>query len=105
MKYYDYINSKEWQKKRKDFYSSNLYKQIKGEGKWNCYCCQASNVPLDLHHRTYKRLGNEHIGIDLVPVCRNCHNEIHKLEKSGVQLWKATKKIKNKRKRSVSSTE
>ena len=98
MNYYDYIKSEKWQQKRKEYYSSNLYKNLKGSGKWNCYCCECNNKPLDLHHRTYKRLGNENISIDLIPVCRNCHDKIHKLEKGGIQLWEATKKIRRKMK-------
>lgn len=98
MKYYEYIKSDAWKEKKKKFYSSKMYKLLKGEGKWNCYCCSKNDVPLDLHHRTYKRLFNEHIGIDLVPVCRDCHSEIHKLfNTKKVTLWKATKKIKNKK--------
>ena len=96
MLYRDYIKSQAWQRKRREYYSSNLYKTLKGEGKWNCYCCGCNNRPLDLHHRTYKRLGNENISVDLIPVCRKCHSEIHEREKSGTQLWTATKKIRSK---------
>jgi len=95
--YYDYIKSEKWQQKRKDFYSSKMFKHLKGSGKWNCYCCECNNKPLDLHHRTYKRLGNENIAVDLIPVCRECHNEIHTLQKSGIQLWKATKQIRKRK--------
>lgn len=30
----------------------------------------------DLHHRTYRRLGQEHFD-DLCPACRACHDRIH----------------------------
>lgn len=30
----------------------------------------------DLHHRTYEHLGREHDD-DLIPMCRNCHNQLH----------------------------
>jgi hypothetical protein len=30
----------------------------------------------DLHHRTYRRLGQEHFE-DLCPACRPCHDRIH----------------------------
>jgi 5-methylcytosine-specific restriction endonuclease McrA len=33
---------------------------------------------VDLHHMTYKRLGNEW-DEDLVPLCRDCHKSIHRL--------------------------
>ena len=92
--YYQYMQSEAWQQKRKAFYSSNLYKRWRKEGKWVCYGCGADDKKLDLHHRTYKRLGNEHIAIDLVPVCRECHQKIHTLvNESNLGLWAATKAI------------
>jgi hypothetical protein len=96
--YYEYIKSEKWQETRKRYYNSKLYKTFKSKKKgWNCYCCSASDVPLDLHHRSYKRLGEENIAIDLVTVCRECHEKIHHLMKeSNVSLWKATKKIKSR---------
>ena len=92
--YYQYIKSEAWQQKRKQFYTSNLYKTWRKKGKWVCYGCGADDKKLDLHHRTYKRLGNEHIAIDLVPVCRECHQKIHTLvNESNFGLWGATKAI------------
>ncbi len=44
-------------------------------------CCVVCGAPWslragDLHHRTYRRLGQEHFA-DLVPVDRHCHDLIH----------------------------
>ena len=41
-------------------------------------CCQSCGATerLEVHHITYKRLGNEDLG-DLIVVCRNCHQKIH----------------------------
>lgn len=101
IKYYLYINSEQWKQKRRDFFASNIHKCYSKLGKWNCYCCEAIDVPLDLHHRSYKRLGNERISTDLIPVCRKCHNDIHYLlkknKKNGWNLWGATKAIRKKR--------
>lgn len=102
--YYNYIKSEKWKETRKRFYDSNLYKNLKkGNKGWICYCCKSDSKPLDLHHRTYKRLGEENISVDLVPVCRDCHNDIHTLFKSvdKITLWEATKKIKNKKLRLI----
>jgi hypothetical protein len=100
IKYYEYIRSEAWQRKRRQFYSSNMFKCFEGTGKWNCYCCGITDVSLDLHHRTYKRLGKEKINIDLVPVCRTCHEDIHFLVKErDFGLWGATKSIRKKRKK------
>ena len=35
----------------------------------------------DLHHRTYARLGAE-AASDLIPLCRTCHTELHRLLES-----------------------
>jgi 5-methylcytosine-specific restriction endonuclease McrA len=35
----------------------------------------------DLHHRTYARLGHESCR-DLIPLCRSCHGEIHRVLES-----------------------
>jgi hypothetical protein len=100
IKYYSYIKSEAWQRKRRQFYSSNMFKCFEGAGKWNCYCCEMTDVSLDLHHRTYKRLGKEKIHIDLVPVCRPCHEDIHFLVKEkDFGLWVATKAVRKKRKK------
>jgi hypothetical protein len=94
--YYDYIRSDLWKEKKKQYYSSKLYKTLRQNNKgWVCYCCGVDNRPLDLHHRTYKRLGEENIAVDLVPVCRECHDKIHHYHKNNaVSLWTATKKIR-----------
>lgn len=95
--YYEYIKSEAWQEVRRRYYKSKMFRCFSENDIWECYCCGANNVPLDLHHRTYKRLGNERINIDLVPVCRSCHTEIHILEKEyGLNLWGATKKVRQK---------
>ena len=94
--YYNYINSQAWKDKKREYYSSKMYKTLSGSGKWKCYCCERNDVPLDLHHRTYKRLGNERINVDLVPVCRSCHDEIHTRTRNGQQLWSATKAVRKK---------
>ena len=42
------------------------------------YTCRGCGTTeqLEVHHTTYKRLGNEKL-TDLVTVCRNCHQRIH----------------------------
>ena len=64
--YDEYINSKEWQVRRENFYSKH--------GKV-CRCC-GSTENIDLHHLNYNRLGYEE-DEDLVPLCRDCHGVIH----------------------------
>ena len=86
--YYSYICSDSWQIVRKRYRESKLLKI--------CYCCGADDEPLDLHHKTYKRLGSERL-TDLCKVCRSCHRKIHELAKrKRIPLWSATKQIRKK---------
>lgn len=64
-----YLNSKHWKNMRKQAYEH--YKGV-------CQRC-GTVVPLNLanvHHRTYKRFGNENV-TDLVLYCNRCHTIIH----------------------------
>jgi 5-methylcytosine-specific restriction endonuclease McrA len=94
-KYVEYLKSPHWGELRKRYYASKLYKTYyQGCNKFCCYSCHKSDIPLDLHHRTYKRLGNEHLN-DLVLLCRECHGNTHSLEKGlKTNVWSATKKYK-----------
>lgn len=85
--YDKYINSGEWDAKKREFW--DFYK------KRNCYCCDSSSKPLDVHHRSYDYFGNERMQ-DLVPVCRECHVFIHSIFKKsvGVSLWDATEEAR-----------
>jgi len=78
--YNDYINSPEWQKKRRSFNSREAV----------CLSCGVGGV-LDLHHVTYQRLGEEGPD-DCVWVCRGCHKNIHRLEKR-MTLRQATSQV------------
>jgi 5-methylcytosine-specific restriction endonuclease McrA len=44
--------------------------------------CQKCDFPyeLNVHHRTYDRLGNEKIPDDLMVLCRSCHSREHFLQ-------------------------
>jgi hypothetical protein len=62
-----YMRSDDWKAKRARYFASDYPN--------SCYCC-ASIGAVDLHHMTYKRLGHELLS-DLLPICRNCHEELH----------------------------
>ena len=66
--YNDYLRSEHWQDVKKRYRQSRY--------PWVCFCCGASDRPLDLHHRSYKRLGQERL-MDLLPLCRECHDAVH----------------------------
>jgi 5-methylcytosine-specific restriction endonuclease McrA len=63
--YEAYIRSQEWRDK------AEALKTEAGE----CAMC-GSGVNLEVHHRTYARLGREH-PLDLIVLCRPCHARYH----------------------------
>lgn len=64
--YGEYIESDDWYAKRDEYRESNRPQP--------CAVCWDPQV--DLHHRTYARLGRPWLD-DLVPLCRDHHNELH----------------------------
>jgi hypothetical protein len=90
LEYRSYIQSNEWMLVKKRYLNSKLPK--------DCYCCgkKYGTYKIEFHHRTYKRLGCERL-LDIVPVCRECHQGIHDMKSMKlISLWSATKKIKRK---------
>jgi hypothetical protein len=67
MPYNQYLQTKHWKKTRQ------LALDYAGHA---CQICNASGVTLDVHHRTYERLGNEQVA-DLTVLCRSCHSTFH----------------------------
>jgi len=65
MDYYAYLKSREWQFKRQTALDRAGYR---------CQVCNRSStdVTLEVHHRTYERLGDE-LPDDLTVLCRDCH--------------------------------
>ncbi len=68
--YLDYLETEDWKNRRTAWLEE-----------WG-YRCSFCNIPnsqttLDIHHRTYARLGSEHM-TDCVVLCRKCHNIFHK---------------------------
>jgi 5-methylcytosine-specific restriction endonuclease McrA len=63
--YMQYINSPEWRMK------ARTAREQAGE----CALC-TSTTSLEVHHRTYVRLGHEHPK-DLIVLCSRCHRRHH----------------------------
>lgn len=87
--YRDYITSDEWKWFREEYYKTH---------KKECRAC-GSKIRVNLHHKTYKRLGHERLA-DVVPLCEYHHTELHKkVRKNKLNLWTATEEyIRNVRK-------
>lgn len=74
---------------------ANTYKEYLRTGHWKvlrmrkikeigftCEICGRTGVPLQVHHLTYVRLGNEMMS-DLACICGICHSTIHSLHSTG----------------------
>lgn len=71
--YHDYIHSKAWENK--------VAERMKID-KGTCQMCGSRGSPinpLECHHLTYKRLGDEDVWTDCVIVCDCCHQLITRL--------------------------
>jgi 5-methylcytosine-specific restriction endonuclease McrA len=71
MNYEKYITSSKWKR------SSARKAELKSAG-YRCRGCYAPadrGCALELHHRTYERLGNERPG-DLTALCHDCHHAL-----------------------------
>ncbi len=66
MNYAKYIQSEQWQALRTVVLRRDKY-TCQGCGKPHC---------LDVHHKTYNRLGDEEL-TDLETLCRRCHKDTH----------------------------
>lgn len=61
--YYEYLETSAWKAKRRQKFRQAGYR---------CQICNSGGT-LNVHHRTYERVGNELLE-DLVVLCRNCHD-------------------------------
>ena len=82
--YKTYIHSKEWFAKREEAF--NFHNK-------ECKKCGITKK-LHVHHKTYKRFKNEDIKIDLVPLCRRCHKQVHKFcKRRNIDLYHGTEQF------------
>lgn len=97
--YQDYLKSEHWQDVRRRYCASKLHKG-------GCYIC-GSHFNLNLHHKTYTRLGNERLN-DLIYLCNPCHERLHKKLKvcaSGrTGLWNIARKLRKQYERGSQPT-
>ncbi len=68
MPYKEYLQTPHWKRKREE--------KVRAAGR-RCQLCNRSSVSLNVHHRTYERLGEE-LDEDLTVLCRDCHSTFHK---------------------------
>jgi hypothetical protein len=70
--YQEYLQSPEWQEKRDE---------VLGQARHRCRVCN-SRHQLEVHHRTYDRVGHERSD-DLTVLCRPCHELFHRYGRLG----------------------
>lgn len=71
MPYSAYLQTPEWKARRQRHLKSSGYR---------CQVCNSPDQPIDVHHRTYERRGEEQFK-DLIALCRSCHELFHKESK------------------------
>lgn len=81
-----------WKDLRNRLWNSHIKKQ--------CKVCGKKNIPLIMHHKTYKHLGRERLGVHVIWVCRDCHKKIHfhKGEKVDLKWGQMKKRMKQLKK-------
>lgn len=67
MPYRDYLQTPEWRERRAARLKAARYA---------CQVCNARNILLNVHHRTYVRRGEEYAR-DLIVLCEGCHHLFH----------------------------
>lgn len=65
--YHAYMHSAAWKRKRQAVHERS--------GR-TCERCGASGRRLEVHHKTYARLGHERMS-DLIDLCEDCHDYVH----------------------------
>ncbi len=73
MPYREYLQTPHWKRRREE--------KLLSVGR-RCQVCNRGSVSLDVHHRTYERLGEE-LDEDLTVLCRDCHSTFHEYRRLG----------------------
>lgn len=67
MKYEDYLNTRHWKTFIEEAYINANH---------TCQLCNAKNVGLNVHHKTYVNRGHETFN-DVIVLCSDCHKKVH----------------------------
>lgn len=76
--YQDYLRSEEWKERRI---------MLLEEADWICDEC--GEPATCLHHLKYDNIGDEELDEDVIPLCNQCHRDIHeeKGDKDDYDEW------------------
>lgn len=76
--YADYLRSPHWARVRLAYWD----RAVVGDELLPADCLCGETEDLQLHHKTYERVGHEKL-TDLRPLCDDCHRLVHVLERRG----------------------
>jgi hypothetical protein len=68
MPYREYLRTPEWDERRRAAYRAAEYR---------CQLCNAQDVELHAHHRSYEHRGRPEEPADLIVLCARCHQAAH----------------------------
>ena len=77
----DYLQSAHWKETRK--------KRLEIDG-YKCAVC-GSTESLNVHHLSYKRIGDEDVESDLVTLCHPCHAMLHRIKEQSKEEYESAK--------------
>lgn len=73
-----------------DYLSSSHWKETRGKrleiDEYKCAVC-GSTENLNVHHLSYKRIGNEDIESDLITLCHPCHAMLHRIKEQSEEEY------------------
>lgn len=75
--YIEYLQSDDWKIRRKELMEIA-----------NWICSKCGEKAIQLHHLNYDNIGNEELDSDVIAVCTDCHNEIHRKGDYGYEEYK-----------------
>ena len=92
-------DTNEYAKTYEDYLSTRHWRALRVKvAKLRNHLCELCDKKIELgyhiHHKSYKRLGNERLG-DLMFLCENCHKEVHialRAKKNNLKKHKKEKK-------------
>lgn len=67
--YYKYLQSEDWKERKKELLEEANYT-----------CDECGKKAIILHHLKYDLLGYEMLNVDVVAVCKECHEMLHSYE-------------------------
>ena len=80
--YHSYLNSTDWKRRRQGI--------IDRDG-GRCRLCNSTKI-LTVHHRLYEAVRGEEADVDLITLCRKCHDNFHGIRHLSRQAQKHHKR-------------